>query len=483
MVNIKQHLQMKQTQQLVMTPQLQQAIKLLQLSRLELAEMVREEILENPVLDDTATADPSDPVSIDQGDTSPEDRLKRESDREEEVRVLSIPENLAEWESYLESNQNLPYYIREEMEKPSFEGLVSRPDTLSEHLEWQLRMTKLSDDETAVGMTIIGNLDGDGYLRGSLSEILAPLGGRALSLGEAVLDKIQAFDPPGVAARDLKECLMIQLVQLGIDSEINRLLLEEHLETLAKGDFDRVARECDLSREEVQEAYSVIQHLEPKPGRPFGGENPVYVTPDAHVFKIGDDWTIHLNDDGMPKLRINSYYRELLQRGDKLPKEDKEFLLEKIRSASWLIKSIDQRQRTIYKVVKSILEKQMAFFEKDVRYLKPMVLRDVAEDIDVHESTVSRVTTQKYLSCPHGLFELKFFFNPGIQTLSGEMLASESVRAKIGDIIKVENPAKPMSDQAISDMLRLEGIDIARRTVAKYREAMGLAPSSRRKLR
>ena len=483
MLTIKTQLQMKQTQQLVMTPQLQQAIKLLQLSRLELADMVRQEILENPVLDDSATTEGAESVLIDQPEAAAEEPVKAQSDREDEVRILSIPDNISEWESYLESNQNLPYYIREEMEKPSFEGLISRPDSLQEHLGWQLRMTKLNEEETAAGTTIIGNLDEDGYLRGSFTEILAPLGSRATSVGEAVLERIQGFDPPGVAARDLKECLLIQLTQLNVDSEICRTLVEEHLEALARGDLDRVARECGVSRADVAVAYSVIQQLEPKPGRPFGGEAAVYITPDAHVFKMGDEWTILLNDDGMPKLRINSYYRELLQRGDKLPSEDKEFLLEKIRSASWLIKSIDQRQRTIYKVVKSILEKQAAFFEKDVRYLKPMVLRDIAEDIGVHESTVSRVTTQKYLSCPHGLFELKYFFNPGIQTLSGEMLASESVRAKIGDIIKAEDSRKPLSDQAISDMLRLEGIDIARRTVAKYRESMGLLPSSRRKER
>jgi RNA polymerase sigma-54 factor len=255
----------------------------------------------------------------------------------------------------------------------------------------------------------------------------------------------------------------------------------EHLDQVARGDVDRIVRETGATRSEVLEAVEFLKELEPKPGRPFGGSESIYVTPDAYLFKMGGEWTITLNDDGMPKLRINSFYRELLRHGAKMKPEEKEFLLEKIRSASWLIKSIDQRQRTIYRVTKSILEKQLNFFERGVRYLKPMVLRDVADDIGVHESTVSRVTSQKYLHCPQGLFELKYFFNPGIQTLSGEMLASESVRAKIRDIISAEDNGKPLSDQAISEMLRLEGIDIARRTVAKYREAMKILPSSRRK--
>jgi RNA polymerase sigma-54 factor len=257
-------------------------------------------------------------------------------------------------------------------------------------------------------------------------------------------------------------------------------IILHHLELVARGDVDKLVRETGAARSEVLQAVELLKEFEPKPGRPFGGSESVYVTPDAYLFKMGGEWTITLNDDGMPKLRINSFYRDLMKHGAKMKPEEKEFLLEKIRSASWLIKSIDQRQKTIYRVTKSILEKQMNFFEQGIRYLKPMVLRDVADDIGVHESTVSRVTTQKYLHCPQGLFELKYFFNPGIRTLHGE-IASESVRAKIRDIIGAENNGKPLSDQAISEMLRLEGIDIARRTVAKYREGMKILPSSRRK--
>lgn len=472
---------MKQTQQLVMTPQLQQAIKLLQLSRLELAEMVREEMLENPVLDETSAPESPNDVSLDQPDTPSDEPVKKETDREEEINVLSIPDNVAEWEAYLDSSQNLPYHAREEQEHPSFEAMVSRPDTLQEHLLWQLRMMKLSPEEFTVGEFIIGNLDDDGYLRSPLDEILGSLSVSARDLGEKMLGRVQQLDPPGVGARDLVECLRIQVAQFGLEEDLLGTLIDDHLEDLAKGDCDRLARELDAPKEAIIQAYSIIRGLEPKPGRPFGGSEPIYVTPDVYLFKMSDEWVIMLNDDGMPKLRINSYYRELLRKGSSLQAKDREFLLEKIRSASWLIKSIDQRQRTIYKVVKSILEKQKGFFDRGVRHMNPLVLRDVAEDIGVHESTVSRVTTQKYLHCPDGLFELKFFFNPGIQTLSGEMLASESVRAKIKDIIKAEESSRPLSDQAISDVLRLEGIDIARRTVAKYRESMGILPSSKRK--
>ena len=463
-----------------MTPQLQQAIRLLQLSRLELSEIVRQEILENPVLDEYGPPENETESSIDQPE-DPNTPSESSSDREEELNTLSIPKDIGEWESYLESSQSLPYQAREELERPSFEGMLTSPDTLQEHLIWQLRMTRLSEVEARAGEVIIGNLDDNGYLETPLEEILQPLGPEIAAAGPRALEVIQELDPPGVGARDLVECLLIQIKILGLDNPLVEKLVNEHLNDIAKGDVDTIVRQTEVARTEVLLAMDLLKALEPKPGRPFGGTESIYVTPDVFLFKMGDEWSIMLNDDGMPKLRINGFYKELLKHGASMKAEDKEFLMEKIRSASWLIKSIDQRQRTIYRVTKSILEKQLDFFERDIRYLKPMVLRDVADDIGVHESTVSRVTTQKYVHCPHGLFELKFFFNPGIQTLSGEMMASESVRAKIKDLIGAEDTVKPLSDQVISQMLRLEGIDIARRTVAKYRESMKILPSSRRK--
>lgn len=479
-MDLKTQLQLKQQQQLVMTPQLQQAIRLLQLSRLELSEIVQQELLENPVLDEYAPPENETEFSIDQPE-DPNAPAQSNSDREDEINTLSIPKDIAEWESYLESSQSLPYQAREEQERPSFEAMITRPDTLQEHLMWQLRMTRLTEEEMTAGQAIIGNLDDNGYLETPLEEILHPLGPDIEAVGPNVLRVIQEFDPPGAGARDLVECLLIQIRFLELEGSLVEKIIREHLHDVARGDVDTIVRQMEVSRSEVLKALDLLKELEPKPGRPFGGTESIYVTPDAFLFKMGDEWTIMLNDDGMPKLRINGYYRELLKHGSSMKAEDREFLLEKIRSASWLIKSIDQRQRTIYRVTKSILEKQLDFFERGIRHLKPMVLRDVADDIGVHESTVSRVTTHKYLHCPHGLFELKFFFNPGIQTLSGEMMASESVRAKIRDLIGAEDTAKPLSDQAISQMLRLEGVDIARRTVAKYRESMKILPSSRRK--
>lgn len=479
-MELKMQLQMKQQQQLVMTPQLQQAIRLLQLSRLELAEIVSQEILENPVLDEYEPPENEAEFSIDQPE-DPNTPAENTSDREDEINTLSIPKDIGEWESYLESSQSLPYQAREERERPAFEAMITSPDTLQEHLLWQLRMTRLTEVEARAGEVIIGNLDDNGYLETPLEEILHPLGPEIESVGPKALEVIQELDPPGVGSRDLIECLLIQTRLLNLEGSLVEELIREHLDDVARGDVDTIVRQMEVSRAEVMQAMDLLRELEPKPGRPFGGTESIYVTPDAFLFKMGDEWTIRLNDDGMPKLRINGFYRELIKHGSSMKAEDREFLLEKIRSASWLIKSIDQRQRTIYRVTKSILEKQMDFFERGIRYLRPMVLRDVADDIGVHESTVSRVTTQKYVHCPHGLFELKFFFNPGIQTLSGEMMASESVRAKIRDIIGAENSGKPLSDQAISQMLRLEGIDIARRTVAKYRGFMKILPSSRRK--
>ncbi len=371
--------------------------------------------------------------------------------------------------------------MREDDERRSLEGTLTRRETLTEHLEWQLQLSEFSEVERGAATWIIGNLDEHGYLRADLEEI-ARRSGVALETVESALAKIQLFDPPGVAARDLRECLLLQIEALKIEEPLVRVLVADHLEALQKRDFRGISRALSIPIEDVAVAARLVGRLEPRPGRPFGGDDPVYIIPDIHVYKIGDDLHVVLNEDGLPKLRINALYRDVLARGGVgVAKDTRDYVQDKVRSAMWLIKSIHQRQRTIYKVMTSIIKHQREFFERGVQYLKPLNLRDVAEDIGMHESTVSRVTTNKYANTPQGIFELKFFFNSSINRVEGDAIASESVKEKIRRIIAAEDPRRPLSDQRIAEMLRSANIDIARRTVTKYREAMNLLSSTKRR--
>jgi RNA polymerase sigma-54 factor len=295
------------------------------------------------------------------------------------------------------------------------------------------------------------------------------------------LARIQTLDPTGVGARDLRECLTIQARALEIEDPIVLRILSEALDPLIQRDFRGVARQLGISVEEVAAAARVIGALEPRPGRAFGGEEPIYIVPDIYVYKIGDEFHVVLNDDGLPRLRINSLYRDVLARGSGTPKDTRAYVHDKVRSALWLIKSIHQRQRTIYRVMQSIIKFQREFFEKGISQLKPLNLRDVADDIEMHESTVSRVTTNKYAHTPQGIFELKYFFNSSISRIDGESIASESVKERILHLIRNEDPRRPLSDQRIAEMLRVHNIDIARRTVTKYREALNLLSSTKRR--
>jgi RNA polymerase sigma-54 factor len=298
---------------------------------------------------------------------------------------------------------------------------------------------------------------------------------------EATLEKVQTLDPPGVAARDLRECLMLQLTSLRIKDPLVVSLVDTHLDMLQKRDFRGLSRVLNAELKEVAMAANIVARLEPKPGRAYGGDEPIYITPDIYVYKIGEEFHIVLNEDGLPKLRINNLYRDVLARDKKVAKDTREYVQEKVRSAMWLIKSIHQRQRTIYKVMQSIIQYQAEFFEKGVAYLRPLNLRDVADDIGMHESTVSRVTTNKYAHTPQGIFELKYFFNSSINRVGGEAIASESVKQKIRKIIRAEDRRRPLSDQRIAEMLKSGNIDIARRTVTKYRESMRILSSTKRR--
>jgi RNA polymerase sigma-54 factor len=485
--------QLKLTQQLVMTPQLQQAIKLLQLNRLELVGLVQQELEENPVLEEVLDGDEVDTPAGDEvegeagaGEAADADASTAEpADAEVEVeREPTDAEKVAdvEWQDYMDSHPQTG--IREAVgadDRPSIESTMTRRPTLAEHLEWQLQLSTLPVEERVAANVIIGNLDDRGFLRSSIDE-LARQAGVHEEVVERTLVKVHDLDPAGVAARDLKECLSIQLRSLEIDDPLVLQIVEEALDRLIKRDFRGVAKQLGVSIEEVAAAAAVIGRLEPRPGRGFDSDEPVYITPDIYVYKIGDEFHVVLNDDGLPRLRINGLYRDVLAKKDKsVSKDTKDYVHEKVRSAMWLIKSIHQRQRTIYKVMLSIIKHQRNFFDRGISHLKPLNLRDVADDIEMHESTVSRVTTNKYVHTPQGIFELKYFFNSSINRVEGEAIASESVKDRIRRLIANEDPRRPLSDQRIAEMLKVANIDIARRTVTKYRESMNLLSSTKRR--
>jgi len=472
----------KLVQQLVITPQLQQAIKLLQLTRLELVEMIEQEMKENPLLEELENGKES-------GDE--EERIIEEKTEEPIVSEDSTTEVKGEgegasdfdWENYLE-NYNLTAPTRQIEqdgdERPSFEHFLTKTATLFDHLRWQLQLSNLNEEEQRAGTWIIGNLDEDGYLKVSVEEVSAEVNLPTETV-EKVLRTIQQFDPAGVAARDLRECLLIQLKQLSPRDPIAERIVQEYLSLLKNRNYPAIAKRLGVSIERVNRAAAVISRLEPKPGRAYGGDVPQEIVPDVYVYKVEGEYVVSLNDDGFPRLRVNPYYRRILTEGRQGQSEDRKYIQEKLRSALWLIRSIDQRQRTIYKVAKSIVRFQKDFLDQGVQYLKPLVLRDVAEDIQMHESTISRVTNNKYMHTPQGIFELKYFFNVGIQAVQGEAMASESVKNLLREIISQENPKKPYSDQKLAQMLKERNIHIARRTISKYREMMKILSSSERR--
>jgi len=469
--------QLRLTQQLVMTPQLQQAIKLLQLSRLELLDVISQEIEENPILEE-GPWEPGSQESTDAESTPPVSEPV-------EIKPVTVEETARadiDWSSYLEE-YNAPgpiHFETEEREIPEYDSFVARRQSLTEHLMWQLLLSLRSEREETIGSEIIGNLDKDGYLQATVEEIAA-LTGEDVEAVESLLSRMQAFDPPGVCARDLRECLLIQMKLLGVENSIVIEIVKNHLKHIENKNYKAIARALGVRFNDVVSAVDIITRLEPKPGRQFSDAEPQYISPDVFVYKIGDEYVVVLNEDGMPKLRISAYYRETLSKSAGSSGGARDYIHDKLRSAVWLIRSIHQRQRTIFKVVESIIRYQRDFLDKGIVHLRPMVLRDVAQDIGMHESTVSRVTTNKYVHTPQGIFELKFFFNSSIERFDGDAIASASVKEKIRQIIESENSAKPYSDKKMVDILKASNINIARRTVAKYREMLGVLPSNKRK--
>ena len=461
-----------------MTPQLQMAIKLLQLNRLELVDKITQELEENPALEeviDTA----SDDKQIDQTE------LAQEETESTAVKEVSIEENInndIDWSNYLDeyNSSGKVHFETEKKDTPKYEAFIARKESLNDHLLWQLLMASPSKEEEFIGSTIIGSLNKDGYLEVSAEEI-AGMCNVPVDDVEDALFLLQTFDPVGVCARDLSECLLIQAKHLKLDNTIVTDIIKNHIKNLENKNYKAIARALKVSLKEVIAAVNVIKELEPKPGRSFSDEEPQYINPDIFVYKFEDEFVIMLNDDGMPRLRINPYYKEAIIANRKIPDKTKDYLQDKMRSAAWLIRSIHQRQKTIYRVMESILKFQRDFFEKGIAFLKPMVLRDVAQDISMHESTISRVTTNKYAFTPQGIFELKYFFNSSINRSHGGTIASASVQEKIKKIIESEDPKKPFSDDRIAKILEEANINIARRTVAKYREMLGVLSSNKRK--
>lgn len=488
--------QLKLSQQLVMTPQLQQAIKLLQMSRMELTDLVHEEMLENPVLEDSSESGEvreGERDGVGAGESPPvaEPSAKELAARDETKAVDETkPGDQAEefdWEKYLE-NQSMQAPVPSfranggDEELPGYEATLTRSEDLIDHLAWQLRMGDFQEDERRFGALVLGNLNDAGYLKleGAEPEEVVPRLASEAQIhpedAEEVLKMIQHFDPIAVASRTLQECLLVQAEYYGMDELVLRVI-RDHLRGLEKRNYAAVARECEVEIEEIYDVAQIIAELEPRPGRNFSVEEPQYITPDVYVHRIGNEYFVVANDDGMPKLKISGFYRSAMADDPKA----KEYIQGKLRSAQWLIRSIDQRRKTIIKVTECIVRRQQEFFDKGIEYLKPMILRDVAEDVGMHESTISRVTSNKYVHTPRGIFELKFFFNSAIRRDHQSDIASESVKQAIKKLVDEEDPKSPYSDQKLVKILSERDIKIARRTVAKYREMLGILSSSKRK--
>ncbi len=477
---------LKLSQQLVMTPQLQQAIKLLQLSRLELIETINQELESNPVLEEvSATEDDRREDSARQRDPDGwEDETTPDLSASEDAKIPWEKEAVKEtdwkevWDD--EYRRSLPSYSFEEKASPNYENIVASKSGLAEHLFWQLQLSDLDENQRQIAHHIIGNLNKDGYLKATVQEIASACAAEEAEV-EAVLYRIQQFDPIGIAARDLRECLLIQIRHLRITDSLVEDLVSEYLHQVELHNYQQIAKKTGRSAEEVVQAIEVIKSLEPRPGRAFSSEETQYVVPDIYVYKVDGEYVISLNEEDMPNLRISSFCKETVKNGVASP-EAKEFIQEKMKSAVWLIKSIHQRKKTIFKVTESIVKFQRDFLEKGVAHLKPLILREVAEDVGMHESTISRVTSNKYVQTPQGIFELKYFFSTGISRHDGSSdVAAQSVKEKIKRLIEAEDPVKPYSDNQIVKILARDNIKIARRTVAKYRDLMGILPSSRRK--
>ncbi|ADL08586.1 RNA polymerase factor sigma-54 [Thermosediminibacter oceani] len=455
-------LTLSQTQKLLMTPELRQAITILQLSSVELFEYIEQELLNNPLLDKEEETYPGEEIKVETG---------------------AKDKDTLDWEEYLQDSYDLDFlrYPREVREEEnSFENFISAVPTLQEHLVMQLRLAPVSKKVFKIGVFLIGNLDKNGYLAVGVDEAAKILKVSEKEVEEA-LKVIQSFDPPGIGARNIKECLLIQVEQRGIKDLKLRALIENHLNDLAEAKYTKIAERLNIPLSRVQELKDIVLTLDPKPGRNFSTANETqYIIPDAVIERVGNEYVVIMNDSVAPRLSINPYYRSLLLSEDKESLASK-FLTRKLESALWLIKSIEQRRMTLYKVIKAIIDVQREFLDYGISGLKPLTLKQIADKIGVHESTVSRAISGKYVQTPRGVFELKFFFKNGLENLNGSATSSETIKKMLKEMISREDPYNPLSDQKISDNFKKNGIIISRRTVAKYREELGIPSSAKRK--
>jgi RNA polymerase sigma-54 factor len=486
---LEQRLSVRMSQRLIMTPSLQQAIKLLQMSKLELVEEIQQELNENPVLEEALEEAPAaertenDPAPAEAAATA---ESAESADGEPPEVETADPFEHIDYESYFQDVEG-SYVARAPIETgealPSFENTLAEKQDLAGHLIWQLDMAASTDRAKEIGRAIIGNLNEDGYLRASVEE-LQEMGGFSADEIRSTLEMIHGFDPVGVAASDLIECLTIQLRHLGEEGSAAETIVRHHMDKLQTRRYKELAEVLGLSLDDLQAEIEIIKGLDPRPGQKYNIESSRYVVPDVYVVKIDDDYQIVLNEEGLPRLRISPVYRRMIERGggENAPADAKEYVRNKLRSAFRLIKSLEERQRTIYKVAVSIVKHQREFLDYGIERMRPLVLKDVAEDIGMHESTVSRVVNNKYMHTHRGLFELRFFFHSGIASVhGGDNVSSLTVKERIRKIVSAEDGRRPLSDAAIVKVLLGEGLQIARRTVAKYREELKIPSSGSRK--
>ena len=478
---LEQKLTLRLQQRLVMTPALQMAIRLLQLNKLELENVLQEEMVENPMLEEREGPEESADMAVqpdgvglegqEQGDA--EDSLSEDANPFDEINIEAY------FQDYYDA-QPRTGPVREYRDQVQLENMLAARPTMEQQLLWQLEMSDTSPLEMEIGRAIIGNVDEEGYLTLDTDE-LAVLGNWPVALVESTLKWVQKLDPPGVAARDLRECLLLQLEHLDATQTLAYRIVDQHLDLLIDRAHSAIGRRCRASLVEVGAAVELIQSLNPKPGAGYTTEPSRYIVPDVTVIKDAGTYRVVLNEDGLPKLRISRLYRQMLRSGEGGSKETSDYLHAKLKSALWLIKSFGQRQRTIQLVAESIVKYQEAFLEGGLAELRPLVLSDVADDIEMHVSTVSRIVNGKFMSTPQGILEMRFFFHSSLGHSNGPDVSSVSVKENIRKLIAGEDTRKPLSDARIATALKEEGLQIARRTVAKYREEMQIGASKLRR--